>query len=80
LVTHQKLLQEADRLTALTAADPNASSSRKKRARDARKLEARIKVALEEGRLEDDIPGIKMEKIYSAESTKQAMIARVRIY
>jgi ubiquitin carboxyl-terminal hydrolase 1 len=77
LATHQKLRQEAERLTALTVVDPNASSSKKKRARDARKLEAKVKVALEEGRLEDDIPGIKMEKVYSQESTKQAMIARV---
>lgn len=77
LATYQRLLQEAERLTALVSVDPNASQSKRKRARDARKLEARVKAALDEGRIEEDVPGVKLEKVYSPESTKQAMVARV---
>lgn len=79
LATYDKLFQEAERLTALVTVDPNASSSKRRRAREARKLEARVKAALDEGRIEDDIPGVKLEKVYSPESTKQAMVARVRV-
>lgn len=77
LATHQKLLADAERMTALMTIEPNPSISRKKRVREARKLEARVKAAIEEGRIEDDIPGVKLEKVYSRESTKQVMIARV---
>jgi len=43
------------------------------------KLEAKVKAAIvEEGRIEEDIQGVKMEKVCSKVSTKQAMIARVR--
>jgi len=77
LATHQKLLAEAERVTALITIESNPSTSKKKRARDARKLEARVRAAIEEGRIEEDIPGVKLEKVYSRESTKQVMIARV---
>ena len=77
LATHQKLLAEAERVTALMTIEPNPSVSRKKRAREARRLEGRVKAAIEDGRIEEDIPGVKLEKVYSRESTKQVMIARV---
>jgi ubiquitin carboxyl-terminal hydrolase 1 len=77
LATHQKLLAEAERMTALMTIEASPSSSKKKRALDARKLEARVRAAIEEGRIEEDIPGVKLEKVYSKESTKQVMIARV---
>jgi ubiquitin carboxyl-terminal hydrolase 1 len=57
--------------------DPNPSTSKKKRVKEAKKLETRVKLALEEGRIEDDIKGVKMDKVFSKASTKQAMIARV---
>lgn len=79
LATHQKLLAEAGRVAALMTIESNPSSSKKKRARDARKLETRVRTAIEEGRIEEDIPGVKLEKVYSRESTKQVMIARVSI-
>ena len=79
VATHQKLLAEAERMTALMTIESNPSALRRARARDARKLEARVKAAIEEGRIEEDIPGIKLEKVYSRESTKQVMIARVSI-
>lgn len=66
-------------MTALITIEPNPSASKKKRAREAHKLEALVKAAIEEGRIEDDIPGVKLEKVYSKESTKQVMIARVSI-
>jgi len=77
LATHQRLLSEVGRVAALMTVDSNPSSSKKKRARDVRKLEARVKAAIDEGRIEEDIPGVKLEKVYSRESTKQVMIARV---
>ena len=64
-------------MAALIAIESNPSSSKKKRARDVRKLENRVRLAIEEGRIEEDIPGVKLEKVYSKESTKQVMIARV---
>lgn len=79
VATYVKLDQEAQRLTELADSDPSASSSKKKRAREARKLATRVKEALEQGRIEDDIKGVKMEKVFSKLSTKQAMIARVSV-
>jgi ubiquitin carboxyl-terminal hydrolase 1 len=40
-------------------------------------MAALVKAALEEGRVEDDIKGVKLEKVHSKASTKQAMVARV---
>jgi len=42
-------------------------------------MEQRIRTALEEGRIEDEtlLEGVKLEKVISPASTKQAMIARV---
>jgi hypothetical protein len=77
--THQKLRQEADRLVAAVNADPTASISKKKRVKDARKLELRVQTALDHGRLEEDVKGVKLEKVFSRASTKQAMIARVSL-
>jgi ubiquitin carboxyl-terminal hydrolase 1 len=77
LATQKRLAQEAERLAEAMAADPNPSTSKKKRVKEAKKLETRVKLALEEGRIEDDIKGVKMDKVFSKASTKQAMIARV---
>lgn len=77
--THLKLRQEADRLAAAVNADPTASISKKKRAKDARKLELKVQAALDHGRLEEDVKGVKLEKVFSRASTKQAMIARVSL-
>ena len=62
----------------IVSADPSPSLSKRKKVKEARKLVTRVKAALEQGRIEDDIKGVKMEKIFSRASTKQAMIARVR--
>lgn len=74
--THRRLQREADHLEKVVNADPNATISRKRKAKDTRKLELRVKAALESGRLEEDIKGLKLEKVFSKASTKQAMIAR----
>ena len=73
-------MSDAERATEATLGDHEVSSSKRKRAREARKLAARVKAALDEGRIEEDIKGVKMEKVFSRCSTKQAMIARVRFY
>ncbi|KII94694.1 hypothetical protein PLICRDRAFT_188544 [Plicaturopsis crispa FD-325 SS-3] len=75
LATHRRLADEAQRLSEAALAD-GTSTSKKRRAREARRLEARVKEALDQGRIEDELKGIKMEKVFSAASTKQAMIAR----
>lgn len=78
LATYRRLEAEAEKLTELAHGDQDPSASKKKRAREARKLAARVKVALDDGRIEEDIKGVRMEKVFSRASTKQAMIARVR--
>jgi ubiquitin carboxyl-terminal hydrolase 1 len=77
LATHKRLAQEADKLAEALNADLSPSASKKRRAKEAKKLEMKVKLALEEGRIEDDIKGVKMDKVFSKASTKQAMIARV---
>jgi len=82
LATYERLQAEAEKHTeAVSSASPeegSVSSSKKKRAREARKLESRVKAAIDEGRIEEDLKGVKMEKVFSRCSTKQSMIARVR--
>ena len=60
------------------------SQSKKKRLREAKRtleeakrMLEKVKLALDEGRIEEEIKGLKMEKVFSRASTKQAMIARV---
>lgn len=53
------------------------SQSKKKRLREAKRMLEKVKTALDEGRIEEEIKGLKMEKVFSRASTKQAMIARV---
>ena len=78
LATYRRLEVEAEKLTEAEKGDQDPSASKKKRAREARKMAARVKAALDDGRIEEDIKGVKMEKVFSRASTKQAMIARVR--
>lgn len=55
------------------------SQSKKKRYKEVKKMEQRVKTALVEGRIEDEtlLEGVRLEKVVSPASTKQAMIARV---
>ncbi|KAI0677187.1 hypothetical protein C8Q78DRAFT_1001569 [Trametes maxima] len=76
VATCQRLEQEADRLNEASQASNDPTSSKKKRARDARKLLTRVKAAIDDGRIEEDIKGVKMEKVFSKASTKQSMVAR----
>ena len=79
LATCRKLEQDANRLAEAAQASKDPSSSKKKRARDSKKLLERVKAALDEGRIEEDIRGVKLEKVFSEASTKQSMIARVSV-
>lgn len=72
-MTLRRLEQDAERL----AAEAGKSISKKKRLREVRRFALRLKTALEEGRIEEDIKGVKIEKVFSRASTKQAMVARV---
>lgn len=83
VATHKRLQAEADRLAAevdeqeAAPGDAPVSQSKKKRVKEARKLETRVGAALKEGRIEEELKGVKMERVVSRASTKQAMIARV---
>lgn len=75
LMTLRRL--EAD---SFKAADGPETPSRKKRVREVKKHVSRVKAALDEGRIEEDIKGVTLDKAVSKSSTKQSMLARVRIY
>ncbi|KAI0265072.1 hypothetical protein BC834DRAFT_880000 [Gloeopeniophorella convolvens] len=74
--TLRRLEQDAERLAADADAAQAVSASKKKRVREARRLAARVKAALDEGRVEEDIKGVKLERVFARASTKQAMVAR----
>lgn len=78
--TYKRLNEEAERIQASISKDGSSvSTSKKKRLREVRKLGARVKSAIDEWRIEDDVKGVTMERVFSKVSTKQAMIARVRL-
>lgn len=76
-ITLHRYEQDAERLAAEASKSASVSPSKKKRLREVRRLALRLKTALEEGRIEEDIKGVKVEKVFSRASTKQAMVARV---
>ncbi|KAK0230219.1 hypothetical protein IW262DRAFT_385611 [Armillaria fumosa] len=76
LSTHRRLMQEVETLAEATKPENKPSASKKRRLKDVRKMEVRVKAALDEGRIEDELKDIRMEKVFSSMSTKQAMIAR----
>lgn len=81
LATHRRLQDELKRVTTADEsdnADGSITQSKKKRIREARKLETRVGALLADGRIEEDLKGLKMERVLSRASTKQVMIARVR--
>ncbi|KAJ3965474.1 hypothetical protein EV361DRAFT_650116 [Lentinula raphanica] len=69
--THRRLTQEIQTLSQVE----NPSASKKRRLKDVKKMAAKVKSALDEGRVEDELKDVRMEKVISL-STKQAMIAR----
>ena len=77
IATHERLALEAERLERLVSSDTQATISRKRRAKEVRKLEMKLRASLDHGRLEEDVRGVKLDKVFSRASTKQAMIARV---
>ncbi|KAG2013064.1 hypothetical protein CC2G_010001 [Coprinopsis cinerea AmutBmut pab1-1] len=76
VATHNRLKQELATLEEATKPGTNPSSSKKRRLKEVRKFEARVRAALAEGRIEDDLKDVRIEKVFSPASTKQAMIAR----
>lgn len=56
---------------------PSASS--KRRHKEVRCMEQSVRTALSEGRIEDEnlLTGVRLERVVSPASTKQAMVARV---
>ncbi|EAU82675.1 hypothetical protein CC1G_08832 [Coprinopsis cinerea okayama7 len=76
VATHNRLKQELATLEEATKPGTNPSSSKKRRLKEVRKFEARVRAALAEGRIEEDLKDVRIEKVFSPASTKQAMIAR----
>ncbi|KAL1672519.1 hypothetical protein EV122DRAFT_294823 [Schizophyllum commune] len=67
--THARLQRELEELKA-------SEKPKKKRLKEAQRQEALVRSALEEGRIEDDLPDVKLDRAISHASTKQAMVAR----
>ncbi|TFK18075.1 cysteine proteinase [Coprinopsis marcescibilis] len=77
LATQSRLKQETKLLEeAISSAGAKASNSKKKRVKEVRKHEGRVAAALSQGRIEDDLKDVRIEKVFSPASTKQAMVAR----
>lgn len=68
---------EVDVIKVSTPVEGPETPSRKKRIREAKKYVSRVEAALAEGRIEEDIKGVTLEKVISKSSTKQSMLARV---
>src|SRR6266550_2473587 len=77
VATHRHLQHDVVMLEEATKPEMHPSSSKKKRLKEFRRMEARVLSALEQGRIEDDLKDVRMERVVSP-ATKQAMIARVR--
>jgi ubiquitin carboxyl-terminal hydrolase 1 len=85
LATLGKLQREVEKVERLAAENMGAadeekakeSAGRNRRIREAKKFEARVSAALEDGRIEEDVKGVTLERVVSPRSTKHTMIARV---
>ncbi|KIY51650.1 cysteine proteinase [Fistulina hepatica ATCC 64428] len=76
VATHKRLLQDLADLAEATRPEANPSNSKRRRFKEVKKMEARVREALSDGRIEEDLKDVRMEKVFSKVSTKQAMIAR----
>lgn len=76
VATHHRLLREIHTLEEATKPEARPSSSKKRRLKEVKRMEARVKAAITQGRIEDDLKDIRLEKVTSPASTKQSMIAR----
>lgn len=77
LATSRRLETEYRTLEEAARPEARPTESKKRRLAAVRKMKNRVNAALEEGRIEDDLKDVRLEKVYSDLSTKQAMIARV---
>ena len=75
-MTYDSLKHEVERGTKEEGAQGNNIMHSKKKVRELRRLQSHLQAALAEGRVEEEIKGLKVERILSRAS-KQAMIARV---
>ncbi|KAF8345622.1 hypothetical protein F5887DRAFT_1282546 [Amanita rubescens] len=75
VATYRHLQHDVLMLEEATKPEMNPSNSKKKRLKEYRRMEARVQSALEQGRIEEDLKDVRMERVVSP-ATKQAMIAR----
>ena len=76
VATLDRLREEISRLSE----DPKPTNSRKKHLRELKRHANRVEIALKERREEEDIKDLKLTRVFSRASTKQAMVARVRMH
>ncbi|KAF8227633.1 cysteine proteinase [Tricholoma matsutake] len=76
LATHRRLQNDIKTLEEATRPEARPSSSKKRRLKEVYKMERQVRSALEEGRIEDDLRNIRIDRVFSKASSKQAMIAR----
>ncbi|VDC00013.1 unnamed protein product [Peniophora sp. CBMAI 1063] len=72
LATLSHLREEVQRLSD----DPKPTNSRKKRLRELKGQVAKVETLLREKREEEDVKDLKLVRVFSRASTKQAMVAR----
>ncbi|KZV75344.1 cysteine proteinase [Peniophora sp. CONT] len=72
VATLDRLREEIERLSE----DPKPTNSRKKHIRELKRSANRVESALAEKREEEDIKDLKLTRVFSRASTKQAMVAR----
>lgn len=67
--------------SASSSSNPKPSASKKRRYKEVKRMEQSVRTALSEGRIEDEklLSGVRLERVVSPASTKQAMIARVSV-
>ncbi|EKM79828.1 hypothetical protein AGABI1DRAFT_106184 [Agaricus bisporus var. burnettii JB137-S8] len=76
VATHKRLQQDIKKLEHELQSQTKPSNSKKERLKKVRKMEAKVRTAIQEERIEEDLKDVRMEKVFSPLSTKQAMIAR----
>ncbi|KAF8806179.1 cysteine proteinase [Phlegmacium glaucopus] len=62
----------------VSSSKPKPSASKKRRYKEVKRMEQSVRTALSQGRIEDEdlLAGVRLERVVSPASTKQAMIAR----
>ncbi|KIL70479.1 hypothetical protein M378DRAFT_7310 [Amanita muscaria Koide BX008] len=75
VATHRRLKDELATLQDALKPENNPSASKQRRFKDIKRFEARVHSSLEQGRIEDELKHVRLERVVSP-AAKQTMIAR----